>query len=217
MKQPTKRKLIFAALWLGAFVLWTVAVTAVDVKPIGVNGTKVGFATLNGWVRDLMDEHLILYTLTDLLSIIPLGIVAALGCVGLIQWIKRRSIGRVDGDILWLGGMYLLTAAAFVLFELLAINYRPILIEGSLEVSYPSSTTLLVLTVMPTARLQLKRRMNEGRARGAATIAVDLFTVCMVAARLLSGVHWFTDIIGGILLAGGIVSLYDGACSCHET
>ena len=217
MKQSTKRKLMFAALWLGAFVLWTVAVTAVDVKPIGAKGTEVGFAALNGWVRNLVGENLILYTLTDLLSIIPLGIVAAFGCLGLIQWTKRRSIRRVDRDILLLGGVYLLTAAAFVLFEGLAINYRPILIEGALEVSYPSSTTLLVLTVMPTARLQIERRMKEGKARRAVSIAMEVFAVCMVVARLLSGVHWFTDIIGGILLAGGLFCLCDGVCSCNRT
>ena len=217
MKQQTKRKLIPGVLWLALFVLWTAAVSAVDVKPIGANDTTVGFAALNGWVRDLVGEHLILYTLTDLLSIIPLGIVAAFGCVGLIQWIKRKSIGRVDRDILLLGGVYLLTASAFVLFEGLAINYRPILIEGALEVSYPSSTTLLVLTVMPTARRQLKRRMKAGKVRRAAMIAVDVFTVFMIAARLLSGVHWFTDIIGGILLAGGLFCLYDGVCACNGT
>jgi undecaprenyl-diphosphatase len=31
----------------------------------------------------------------------------------------------------------------------------------------------------------------------------------MVAARLASGVHWLTDIIGGILLSAGLVMIYD--------
>lgn len=212
MKTKYSNKWIVCAIWWGLFVLWTVVVAEVDVQSIGPNGSTVGLAGLNQWVHKRLGVHLSLYLATDWLSVLPLGCVLFFAGMGLWQWIRRKSIWRVDPDIWVLGGFYLLTAAMFVLFEVLAVNYRPILLEGVLEVSYPSSTTLLVLTVMPTARLQLQARGKQGTRRTIALLAIDGFTLCMVAARLLSGVHWFTDIIGGILLAGGLVSLYEWVC-----
>jgi undecaprenyl-diphosphatase len=98
--------------------------------------------------------------------------------------------------------------AAYILFEYLVINYRPVLISGILEASYPSSTTLLVLTVMPTAMLQLKERIQNRAFRNCVLVLIAAFTAFMVIGRLLSGVHWLTDILGGILLSAGLVGLY---------
>ena len=195
---------------LGAFVLWTAALFAVDVAPIGPMGSRVGFSTLNGWFHNLTGVHLPLYEITDWLSLLPLGVIVGFGLLGLVQWRKRGHLLRVDRSILALGGFYLLVLAAFFLFEVLAVNYRPVLIDGRLEASYPSSTTMLVMCVMPTAAMQLRERMKDGRLRRPAVWALWIFTAGMVVARLLSGVHWLTDIAGGALLSGGLVLLYRG-------
>ena len=120
-----------------AFVLWTAAVCLVDVQPIGPLGSRVGLARLNGAVRDLMGVRMGLYDLTDRLSVIPLGLVGCLGLWGLAQWIRRKSLARVDRNLLMLGGFYLAVLACYGLFEMWTINYRPVLIEGLLEGSYP--------------------------------------------------------------------------------
>ena len=107
-----------------------------------------------------------------------------------------------------LGGFYLVTLTAYLFFERFVINYRPVLIEGVLEASYPSSTTLLVLCVIPTAAIQLRGRIKSRVFRPCVTLAIAVFTVLMVVGRLLSGVHWLTDLVGGILLSAGLVMLY---------
>lgn len=212
MKSLNKIKFGIAVGCLAAFVLWTIAVCHVDLQPIGPEGSRVGFATVNGAVHRWTGVNWELYTLTDLLSIIPLGAVLGFALLGLCQWIGRKDLRKVDADILLLGGFYVAVMALFVLFEAIPINYRPVLIEGVLEASYPSSTTLLVLTVMPTAGIQLKARIRSSWIRRCGVGAIHGFTWFMVAARLLSGVHWCTDIVGGILLAGGLVCLYDSVC-----
>lgn len=203
-----KKKLIASAMLLAAFVLWTAVVMLVDVQPIGPQGSCVGLARLNGFVHALTGVHMTLYIATDWLSLLPAGVCAGFGLLGLWQWIARRSIRRVDRDILWLGGFYIAVMAAYLLFECAAVNDRPVLIDGRLEASYPSSTTMLALCVMTTAMMQAKRRLRGGWLRWAALAAALAFTVFMVGARLISGVHWLSDIIGGALLSGGLAMLY---------
>lgn len=193
---------------LGAFALWTAAVCLVDVQAIGPQGSAVGFAALNGWVHRFTGVHMELYVLTDILSLAPAGCILGFGLLGLAQWIQRRSILKVDRSILALGGFYLAVMAAYVLFEAFPVNFRPVLIDGRLEASYPSSTTMLVLCVMPTAAMQLHGRIADGRLRRWTCAGIAIFSALMVLARMISGVHWFTDIIGGMLLSAGLVSLY---------
>lgn len=201
-----------AAAWLAAFTLWTLLLRVVDVQSIGPQGTAVGFATLNGFVHRLTGVCMPIYTVTDWLGLVPVAIGFAFAAMGLVQWIRRRHIWRVDWNILMLGIFYLLMLGVYLLFESVVINYRPILISGYLEVSYPSSTTLLTLCVMPTTMWQLRRRVDRPWLRRVLLAAILLFMLFMVGGRLLAGVHWFTDIIGGVLLAGGMVSLYTAAC-----
>ena len=204
-----KRKIGIALGLLAAFALWTLAVKTVDVQSIGPGGSVVGFATVNGWFHSLTGVHMTLYTITDWLGLVPVAFGFGFAILGLVQWIRRRSICLVDHSILVLGIFYIVTLAVYLLFEEWVINYRPVLIEGFLEASYPSSTTLLVLCVMPTARLQLRCRVQNLILRRIVCVAITGFIVFMVVGRLLSGVHWLTDILGGILLASGLVMLYD--------
>lgn len=204
-----QRKFIAGLWFLGAFLLWTAAVRLVDVRAIGPEGSRVGFAGLNGYFHTLTGEHLALYTLTDWLSLIPAAFVGGFGLLGLVQLIQRRNLWEVDADILVLGVFYLLVLSIYLLFEKAVVNYRPVLIDGVLEASYPSSTTVLSLCVLVTAILQLKSRMAEGPFRMAVLVILGLFAAFMVISRLVSGVHWLTDILGGALLSTGLILVYD--------
>lgn len=199
---------ILGMIMLALFILWTVLVRVVDVKQIGPNDSAVGFATINGFIHSFAGVHLALYTITDWLGIVPLAFVAGFGILGLVQWIKRKHLLKVDRSLFILAGFYTVVMAAFVLFEIFVVNYRPVLIAGVLEASYPSSTTLLVMCVMPTAIMQLNGRIKNVLLKKCVISMIVVFTVFMVIARLISGVHWFTDIIGGALLSAALVMLY---------
>lgn len=206
-----KRKTKF--LWIGlaflaAFALWTALVRFNDVQAIGPNGSSVGFATLNGLVHETIGVHWGLYTVTDWLGLIPIGFVLGFAVLGLVQLVRRRSLFKVDCSILVLGGFYIVVMAMYLLFEEVVINYRPVLIDGNLEASYPSSTTMLALCVLPTAIMQLKSRIRRRTVRCAVLMTLGVFTVFMVIGRLISGVHWLTDMIGSVLLSVGLVMLY---------
>jgi len=203
-----RKSFIASMCLLIVFVLWTVAICFVDVRAIGPQGSSVGFASINGFVHTLTGVHFSLYNITDWLGLVPIFVCIGYGILGLVQWIKRKSIRKVDYNILILGGFYIVTIAAYLFFESVVINYRPVLINGYLEASYPSSTTMLVMCVMPTAIMQLGSRIKSKALRNIVAVSIITFITFMVIGRLFSGVHWFTDIVGGTLLSTGLVMLY---------
>lgn len=207
MKKRNGRIFLAVAL-LVEFVLFTVAVRFVDVKAVGAAGWGVGFATLNGYIHGLFGVRMPLYILTDWLSLVPLGVIGCFAFLGLVQWVRRKSLLRVDRDILVLGGFYVAVMGVYLFFEAFAVNYRPVLINGQLEASYPSSTTVLVLCVMLTAEIQIRARIKKKWLRRALSFFSIAFAAFMVIGRLLSGVHWITDIVGGVLLSAGLVLMY---------
>ena len=156
-----KKQLTLAICLFLTFGLWTALVCLVDIQPIGPAESEVGLATLNGWFHDLTGVHMFLYDLTDILSLIPFGFVFGFAVLGLVQWIKRKKLSAVDSDILLLGGFYVATGIAYIFFEIFAVNFRPVLIEGVLEASYPSSTTMLIICIMSTAIIQVYHRIKN--------------------------------------------------------
>ena len=208
MKNKNQKDFCIAICILLAFLLWTVAIQFIDVQAIGPQESSVGFATINQLVFNLTGVHMSLYTITDWLGLVPLMFVMGFGTLGLIQWIKGKHLLKVDYNILILGGFYIVVMAVYVLFEMVVVNYRPVLIGGILESSYPSSTTMLVMCVMPTAIMQFNARIKNNVLKRSVASAIIAFIVFMVIGRLVSGVHWFTDIIGGALFSTGLVLLY---------
>ena len=208
MKKKNRRLFGVGVGLLAVFVLWTVLIRFVDVGAIGPRESSVGFATLNGYIHNLTGVNMSLYVITDWLGLVPIGVAFGFAVLGLVQWIKRKSLLKVDRSILTLGGFYIVVMAVYILFEIVVINYRPTLIDGYLEASYPSSTTMLVMCVMPTAMMQLRARIKNKAFSRCVMIAIAAFIVFMVIGRLASGVHWITDIIGGALLSTAIVLIY---------
>ena len=216
MKKRNFARAVPSMALFAAFALWTAAVCRVDVRAIGPGGSSVGFAAMNGWVHGLTGVHMALYTLMDWLGLVPLCFVLCFALTGLVQLLRRKSFSAVDRGLLALGVCYALTAAAYLLFEICVVNYRPVLIDGRLEASYPSSTMLLAVCVLPTAAMELRARLAEAAVRRLIPAGLIALTVFMVTARLVSGVHWASDIIGGVLFGAGVVRLYRALAAAPE-
>ncbi len=197
-----------AAVLLVLFVLLTVCVRLIDVRPIGPQGSAVGFAALNGAVHKLTGEHMAWYDITDILGKAALLCAAGFGGLGLYQLVTRKDLRKVDADLYVLGAFYVLVIALYAFFEVCIINYRPVLIENELEASYPSSHTMVTIFIMASAVMQFKKRLKPGTLMIAVNVLCILVMAVTVIGRFISGVHWFTDIIGGLLLGSGCVYLY---------
>ncbi len=208
-----RKNFITSVSLLIVFVLWTVAICFVDVQAIGPKGSSVGFASLNRFFHNITGVHFGLYNITDWLGLVPIGVACFFAMLGLAQWIKRKKLAKVDRNLLILGGFYIAVMVVYFLFETVVINYRPVLIGGYLEVSYPSSTTLLVMCVMPTAMMQVKVYIKNKIFRRCILVIITLFIAFMIIGRLVSGVHWLTDIIGGALISSELVMMYISVCN----
>lgn len=211
MKKNGKKQLITGVSLMLVFVIWTWLIQKVDVQPVGQKGTDVGFAVLNCWFHKLTGVHMGLYTITDWLGLVPVFVCIVFGGIGLWQLIKRKNLFKVDTDLIYLGIYYVIVIFGYLFFEMCPINSRPILIEGILEASYPSSTTLLVLSVMPTLVLQANRRIENKYLKRIICAFTVVFSAFMVIGRLVSGVHWLTDIMGAVFLSTGLFYLYKAA------
>ena len=211
MKKNGKKLLILGTALLVMFVIWTCLIQCVDVQPAGQGGTGIGFATFNCWFHRVTGVHMAIYTITDWSGLVPVFVCMVFGGMGLAQLIKRKSLLKVDRDLIFLGIYYMVVIFGYLFFEMIPINYRPILIEGVLEASYPSSTTLLVLSVMPTLIFQVNRRFTHIVLKRIVCFLTVVFSAFMVIGRLVAGVHWFTDIVGAVALSAGLYCIYKAA------
>ncbi|MCI6189784.1 MAG: phosphatase PAP2 family protein [Clostridium sp.] len=202
-----KRNFLISGILLLIAITFTILVKVVDVKQIGVNNSSIGFATLNQFIFETTGVNMIWYHITDWLGLIPVFMAIVYAFIGLIQLIKRRSIFKVDKEIILLGLYYIIVIALYVFFEKVIINYRPILMNGFLEASYPSSHTLMTICICGSSILINKKLFNNKITKVINYLSIIIITITVVG-RLISGVHWFTDIIGGILISSGLLMTF---------
>lgn len=209
--KKSKKYLCVSGLFMICFLLLIAAIKFVDVKPIGPLESKVGFASLNGKISEVFGFNQVWYDITDLLGKISILVAGFFAVLGLYQLIKRKSLKRVDGDIWLLACVYVVSAVAYVFFEKCIVNYRPVILEENLlEASFPSSHTVLVICFVGTALHQFAHRIKDIKLKNIFVTVCAVVICVMVVGRLISGVHWFTDILGGVLLACSIVFAYAG-------
>ncbi len=203
---------VISGVLFALFIALISAVLLIDVQAIGPQDSKIGLATLNGAVRDFFGSNEMWYNITEAFGLLALAAAGGFGVLGLYQLIRRKSIKSVDANILLLGAFYICVLASYVFFEVCVINYRPVLTEGELEASFPSSHTMLVVSIMATAAYQLVKRIKNIPVRYASLALCALVAIVTAFGRLACGVHWATDIFGGLLLSGALVFLYIAFC-----
>lgn len=213
------KKDIFICVWLIMIsILYTILIKIVDVQAIGPKKSLVGFATINSFIFDLTGVNMNWYNITDWLGLIPVAMAFIYTILGLIQMIKKRSFIKVDKEILCLGIFYLFIILLYIIFETFVVNYRPILIDGFLEASYPSSHTLLSICICGSSIMINKYLFENNRFFKFENIISILSIIIIVGGRFISGVHWFTDIIGAILISITLLKCLDIALKkIHES
>lgn len=204
------RGFITAGILLLAAIIFTVLVKTVDVQPIGPAGTSVGFARMNKVFADLFHFNNFLYIFTQLLGYAALLVVAFFGLGGALQFIKRKRILKVDRELLGAGVLYVTVLALYALFEKVIINYRPVIMpdETEPEASFPSSHTLLACVVFISAAILCETYVRSSRARKITKTVFYILTAVMILARMISGVHWITDIIAGMIYSAALLMAF---------
>lgn len=205
--KKNKKNIIICGGLIALAVVYTILVKYIDVQVIGPKESSVGLATINKFVFNLTGVNMIFYHITDWLGFIPLFIAFIYAMIGLFQMIKRRSLFKVDKEIIGLGIFYVGVIGLYIFFETYIINYRPILMDGTLEASYPSSHTLLSICICGSSLMINKILYNNKKIFKLENIISILSIFIIVIGRLISGVHWFTDIIGAVLISIALLKI----------
>ena len=195
-----RRNFFISAILILLAIGFTVLVKVVDVKQVGVNETSIGFATVNQFVFNLFGVNMIWYHITDWLGLVPIFMAMAYALIGLIQLVKRKSLFKVDKEIIILGIFYVVVIALYLFFEKVIVNYRPVLMDGFIEASYPSSHTLMTICLCGSSIIVNRNLFNNKITKFLNILSIAIVLITIIG-RLISGVHWFTDIIGGIFIS----------------
>ena len=202
-----KKRIINSIAFTLISIGFTLLVKFVDVAAIGPQNSSVGFSHINGWFHNIFKGNMTIYKISELFGYVLLLLVVIYGCIGLCQLIKRKSLLKVDKEIIKLGVFYVLMLVVYVLFEKVEINFRPILIEGTLEASYPSSHTILSLCVGLSSLIVSQKYFNKKYIKLINGITIGLMVVVLLT-RIISGVHWISDIVGGIITSLTLLSYF---------
>ena len=217
MQKKSKKPIIITGILFLIFIFFTIMIKTIDVQPIGPEKSKIGFATLNQFIFNFFGVNLLWYDITDWLGIVAIVVALGFAILGLIQLIQRKSIWKIDLRILLLGVFYFIVVVFYIFFEFVIINYRPIILSQSLEASFPSSHTMIVICIMVTAMSQFHYYLQDKKV---CLWIVEIVSVLIIAVtvvgRLISGVHWFTDIVAGVLLSSALAALYYSALKYIE-
>lgn len=205
MTRESRKYLIAAAGLSVLFLLLTILLKVVDVQAAGPQQSEIGFASMNVAFATSIGYSKAFYYIASVLGVLCILIAVCFALMGVAQLVATRDIRRVNYRILAIGGLYVCVVLFYLLFEFVVINYRPVVINDKLSASYPSTHTLLALTITVSASMVLKGVLRNRRLAsilGWVCIGLGVLTVIF---RMLSGVHWLTDIIGGMLLSAALL------------
>ena len=190
------------------FIIFTILIKTIDVAGIGPEGSKVGFSSLNESFHNFLGYNDTFYKISKYLGYASFLIIGFYGLLGLKDLIKKKSVLKVNKDILILGAFYVIVLFVYFLFEKVVINYRPVLEKGVLEASYPSSHTILSICVCASSIIISTRLFKNKDYTKIFNICTFILMLGIIITRTLSGVHWLTDIVGGIIISSSLCFLF---------
>lgn len=133
---------------------------------------------------------------TDIILIASFAVLVVFVIMSLCQWIKRKSLKKVDKSLLWFPLPLALMAITYVIFDkFLICNTRP---DGSGEASFPSTHVMVVATIFFLVAIILPRYIKSK----AAVILLDFFMLAFIVlvsvGRVLANKHWLSDVLGAL-------------------
>jgi len=203
-------KIIAGAGSMVLFLIHILLLKNVDVAAVGPQGTSVGFSSLNKAFNEFTGLNMFWYYLTQVMGFVAIAIVILFAVIGVLQLIKRRDIRKVDQCIISAGILYAVMFIFYVIFEKIEINYRPVIMPGDTapEASFPSSHTMLFCVVIGSVMALLPQYIDDKHNGKIIRALCSVLMALAVVGRLLSGVHWLTDIVGGILLSLSLLMIF---------
>lgn len=201
----SKKKLL---IWIAIGLVYILLVAFVDQQKNPVSDNKIGWGTINKGLHEAIGVHLSLDGFTDIFMYIALFTIGIFAGIGIYQLIRNKSLHKVDSDIITLGIMYIVMALLYIVFDKIPIDYRPIIMDGEVESSFPSSHTMIIIAVLGTAIIQCKKRVKNTNIKLGLNIFLLICIVVNTICRFISGVHWFTDIVGGCIFGAVLIYLY---------
>lgn len=202
-----KKNIIISIALILLSIIYTMLVKNIDLKPIGPNESIVGFADINKLFANLIGTNMTIYKITEYIGLIPFIIALMYVFAGLRQLVQRRSLLNVDKELYILGLFYLLVLGIYIFFEKNIINYRPVLIDDALEASYPSSHTLMSICICMSSVI-INKKIFHNKIANVENIISIITMILIVFGRAISGVHWFTDILGGIIISTTLLVIF---------
>lgn len=137
--------------------------------------------------------------ISDIILLASFAILGVFVVLGLYQLITRKSLLKVDHRLLWMILPLVLIAITYVVFDkFLVLNIRP---NGSGEASFPSTHVMVVSTIFLIIALNLPYYIKSKTAWIIIDIAMLLLIVLVCVGRVLSEMHWLSDVLGGLAFA----------------
>ena len=144
--------------------------------------------------------------ITNIILITSLVVLGIFVILGLCQWISRKSLKKVDKELLWFSLPLALMAITYVVFDkFLILNTRP---DGSGETSFPSTHVMVATTIFLLTAIILPKYIKSKVACAVLYLFMLAFIVLISVGRVLANKHWTSDVLGAIGFSFIFVAIY---------
>ena len=211
IKQSKSTALFASILLLISSAIFTIAVAFLDVEANPDGGHNIGLSTVNLAFHKSFPYNSLLHNISEYAGYIPVLFALFFAVMGAGQALKHKSFKKVDNVLFFMAGYYVLVGFVYLIFEKFCINVRPVMLDGEWEASYPSSHTLFSITLCASTILVNDLFYAKAKWRKPMNIAAYVFMFAVPVMRLFSGVHWLSDIVGGVIISTALVSILNYA------
>ena len=152
--------------------------------------------------------------ITNIILAISILTLAIFVCLGIYQWVTRKSLKKVDPELLWMPLPLALMALTYLIFEyIFVLNTRP---NGSGEPSFPSTHVMVVTTIFFLVTMILPKYVKNKTARVILEVLMVIMIGLNATGRVLANMHWPVDVIGGIAFAFIFTEIYYMSYKKHK-